>query len=319
MKTKKESWKHLFGPVHSRRLGRSLGIDLIPHKTCTFNCAYCECGKTTVLTNERKEFFPLIDIQDELTEFFKSGGQADFVTFAGSGEPLLYSKFDELTNFIKDKFPDVKIALLTNSSLLQFYQRQLSHIDLLLPSLDAVSEKVFQKINRPHKSIHAKDVIENLIETRKNYSGQIWLEVFLAPGVNDHQEELELLRNAISKIRPDKLQLNSLDRPGIADWIKAMSLERMNDVKEFFSDFDVEIISFKKEQTPNAKIAPIDLSRQILDSVLRRPCTIDDLCIMTGADIDSISNCLSEMKSNSILGAKKEDRGVFYFSLPFKN
>ena len=221
--------KYLFGPVSSRRLGASLGIDLLPFKTCTLDCVYCECAGTTDLTLCRKEYVPVHDVLAELDEVLQKGPALDYVTFAGSGEPLLHSKIGEIINWIKDHFPFYAVAVLTNGTLLQHKEvrAQLSRADLVVPSLDAVTETMFQKINRPHSNLKCWEVISGLVQFRREYRGEICLEIFIVPGMNDTPAELEQIRHVISSINPDRVQLNTLDRAGAEDWVQPATEEEL--------------------------------------------------------------------------------------------
>ncbi|MDK2916580.1 MAG: hypothetical protein PWR25_1137 [Euryarchaeota archaeon] len=210
------AYRHLFGPVLSRRLGVSLGIDLVPQKTCTYNCVYCECGRTTDLTCERREYVPTERVIAELDDFLAKGPDLDYVTFAGSGEPTLHSGIGEIIAFIKDRYPRYRVAVLTGSALLTDpdVRAALMRADLVVPSLDAVSNEVFLRINRPAPGITAERVLKGLIEFVREFSGEVRLEVFIVPGVNDTEEEVRLLKGAVSEISPGRVQVNTLDRPG---------------------------------------------------------------------------------------------------------
>ncbi|MDK2863513.1 MAG: hypothetical protein PWQ46_1223, partial [Methanomicrobiaceae archaeon] len=193
------AYRYLFGPVPSRRLGISLGIDLVPHKTCSFNCIYCECGQTTDLTCERREYVPTNRVIAELDDFLATAPDLDYVTFAGSGEPTLHSGIGEIISFIKDRYPRYRVAVLTNSALFTDpdVRAALMRADLVVPSLDAVSEEVFVKINRPSPGITAGQVLEGLLDFAREYTGEVWLEIFIVPGVNDTDKELRLLKDAV--------------------------------------------------------------------------------------------------------------------------
>ena len=188
--------KYLYGPVPSRRLGLSLGIDLIPYKICSFNCIYCECGATTDLSIERKEFKPVDEIIEELDEYLEQGPELDYITFSGSGEPTLYLHMDKIIDFLKDNYPQYNTALLTNSSLLsnKEIRKEINKLDLIVPSLDSVFEDNFRKINRPHADIKLEDIIDGLIELRKEFDGQIFLEFFIVPGINDNEKEFQRIK-----------------------------------------------------------------------------------------------------------------------------
>ena len=232
--------KCLFGPVQSRRLGSSLGINLTPYKTCSLDCAYCECGQTTDLTIVRKEYLPVDSIQKSLKKY---SGSAIFrskppscMTFAGLGEPTLHSEFGSIARFVKKNFPEQHLVLITNGTLFSSHPelfQEIQPVDIVLPSLDAGSEEIFEKIDRPHPSITLSSLVYGLIQLRENYHGQIWLEVFIVEGINDSESELYLLRNAISRIAPDRVQLNSLDRNPSEDWVNPTSPRRLISIAEF--------------------------------------------------------------------------------------
>jgi len=187
-------YKHLFGPVPSRRLGMSLGIDLIPKKVCSLNCVYCEVGKTTKLTTHRLEYVKYDNVIAELLQFMSNNPKIDYFTFSGSGEPTLNSRIGDVLNFIKKEYPKIKTAVLTNGSLLydKNLRAELLDADVILPSLDAASQDVFEKIDRPNPELNIETYIQGLVDLRKEYSGQIWLEILLLRGYNDSKEELKI-------------------------------------------------------------------------------------------------------------------------------
>ncbi len=244
--------KFLFGPVPSRRLGVSLGIDLLPYKTCPLDCVYCERGKTTRLTVKREEFVPAEEVIKELQNYLKTGPDLDCVTFSGSGEPTLYSKIDTLIDFIKDNFPHYRVVVLTNGTLLtqSKVRSQLRRADLVVPSLDAVSEQAFKKVNRPHSSLVCEEVISGMAQFRKEYKGEIWLEIMIIPGLNDTMEELELMKKTIQDLKPDRVQLGTLDRPGAVNWIRAVGQEEMERIAAFLGDVELIKSYAARKQIP---------------------------------------------------------------------
>ena len=232
--------KCLFGPVQSRRLGSSLGINLTPYKTCSLDCAYCECGRTTDLTIIRKEYLPVDYIQKSLKKYSESAvfrsKPPSCITFAGMGEPTLHSEFGSIAQFVKKTFPEQHLVLITNGALFSTHPElfeEIHPVDIILPSLDAGTEEIFEKIDRPHPSITLASLIEGLIQLREHYHGQIWLEVFIVEGINDNETELYRLRDAISRIAPDRVQLNSLDRNPAEDWVNPTSPRRLVSIAEF--------------------------------------------------------------------------------------
>ncbi|MGI6685920.1 MAG: radical SAM protein [Bacillota bacterium] len=224
--------KYWYGPVHSRRLGRSLGVDVIPLKTCSLDCVYCECGATNSLTLERKEYFPTNDIINSLDSILKEKSDLDYVTFAGSGEPTLHTGLGKIINFIKEKYPQFKVAVLTNATLLNdpVVIQDVAKADLIVPSLDAVSMEAFQKINRPAENITPETIISGIQNLKNNFTGEIWLEIFIIPGINDDEKELALFKDTINKLGIKKVQLNTLDRPGAVNWLKPVSKEYKEEI-----------------------------------------------------------------------------------------
>ena len=207
--------KYIFGPVPSRRLGRSLGVDLVPYKTCTFDCIYCDLGRTTRKTISRQSYVSPEEIQGELELYLSVlDKKPDFITLSGSGEPTLNTNIGEIIRRIKD-ITSIPVAILTNSSLLSLdeVRRDLSEADVVLPSLDAITPALFEYINRPHPSLRIEEIISGLIQFRKQYRGQIWLEILFCRGVNDGKEEIEKLKGVIERIQPDRVQLNTPVRP----------------------------------------------------------------------------------------------------------
>ena len=234
----------VYGPLHSRRLGKSLGINLLPEKICTLDCVYCEAGETKHLTITREEYIPFPAIIEAITLGINENPEVDYLTLCGIGEPTLYKYIGKLIRHLKTNYPSHKLCLITNSTL--FGQSEL-HADLLLcdlimPSLDAVSEAVFQKINRPHKELNLPQIIEGLISFRKQYFGLLWLEIFFLEGINDTIEELSLLKEACLRIKPDLVQLNSLDRSGLFDWVKKMPHKRMVEIQEYMEPLATRIV-----------------------------------------------------------------------------
>lgn len=306
-------YKHLFGPVPSRRLGISLGVDLVPHKVCSLNCVYCEVGRTTNLTIERKEYVHLQDIIDELKDYLDQEPELDYITFSGAGEPLLHNGIGKIITFIKENYPQYKLALLTNSTLLydENVRQEILGIDLLLPSLDAVSKKVFKKLNRPNSKLDNKKIIEGLIKFSKDFSGKIWLEVFIIPGLNDTVEELNLLKNVIKDIAPDQVQLNTLDRPGTESWIEPVSKNRMEEIAYFLKPLPVEIIA-KFQSRNKIRSYHKDVEQQIIETIKRRPCTDKDLSEMLGIHINEINKYLSELLHEGSVTSQQQERGIFF-------
>jgi len=306
-------YKYLFGPVPSRRLGMSLGIDLIPHKICTLNCVYCECGPTTKLTLERKEYIPYNDVVKELNNYFSDNPDSDYITFSGSGEPTLNSRIGDVLRFIKLKKPDIPVAVLTNGTL--FYQKQLRKelcdADLVLPSLDAASELSFQRINRPYHGLNIQEYIQGLQDFRNEYKGKIWLEVLILPGYNDNSEDLKLLKKAFDKIQPDIIQLNTLDRPGTVSDIRAADRTKLQQIADYWRLDNVEIIASASKRK-DIKSYREDMETAILETIYRRPCTLNDLVKILGSHVNEINKYLDILEANNKIEPNRQERGLFY-------
>ena len=306
-------YKHLFGPVPSRRLGMSLGIDLIPKKVCSLNCVYCEVGKTTKLTLDRMEYVKYDKVIAELKQFMSSNPKIDYITFSGSGEPTLNSKIGDVMNFIKRNYPEIKTAVLTNGTLLfdKKLRTELLQADVILPSLDAASQDTFEKINRPNPNLKIENYIQGLIDLRKEYKGEIWLEIFLLKNYNDSKEELNLLKEAILKINPDSIQLNTLDRPGTVSGLIPLTKNEMQEIIDFWDLPNAEIIASPPERT-NIESYRDDIETAILETIARRPCTLDDLHNFLGIHINEINKYLGTLEVNNKIRTVNLERGVFY-------
>ncbi len=306
-------YKYLFGPVPSRRLGMSLGIDLVPKKVCSLNCVYCEVGETTKLTNDRMEYVKYDKIIDELHHFMSSKPNIDYITFSGYGEPTLNSRIGDVLRYVKQNYPDVKSAILTSGTLLSSPQvrREILEADVILPSLDAATQSVFEKINRPTPQLTIDTYIEGLIDFRKEYKGEIWLEVFLLKGYNDSPEELDLIKKAILKIQPNSVQLNTLDRPGTAEGLVALTRDELQKVKDYWDMPNVEIIASAALRADVASYNT-DIEGTILATIARRPCTLDDLHQILGIHINEINKYLGTLELNNKIKTIRLERGVFY-------
>lgn len=303
----------LFGPVPSRRLGISLGVDLVPMKTCTLNCIYCECGKTSHLTLERKEYVSFKTVKNELTHYFTHHARPDYITFSGSGEPTLNSKIENVIQFLKHQAPDIPLAILTNGTL--FSQKQVrtdvKDATVIIPSLDAATEETFYKINRPSPLLHLNSILEGLIQFRKEYRGEIWLEIFIIPGMNDTKQELNALKRVIGKINPDRVQLNTLDRPGVVSTIRAATREELQHVLDVFQMDNAAIIADPPKHKALFSYRN-DTADAILGTIARRPCTSKDLSEILGLQVEELDTYLKSLAADDKIKIVKQKRGLFY-------
>jgi wyosine [tRNA(Phe)-imidazoG37] synthetase (radical SAM superfamily) len=215
--------KYVYGPVPSRRLGQSLGIDTIPLKTCNWNCVYCQLGRTEPLVNQRNDYFPPEEILAEIREVldFHKPGEIDWVTFVGSGEPTLHASIGWLIRKVKEQ-SDLPVAVITNGSLLYLPEVRLELLaaDAVLPSLDAGTAVLYRKINRPHPEVTYKRLLEGLIAFRSEFAGKLWVEVMLVKGLNDTEDALQDIAAALSLIEPDEVHINLPTRPPVEIWVQ---------------------------------------------------------------------------------------------------
>ena len=306
-------YKYLFGPVPSRRLGMSLGVDLVPKKVCSLDCVYCEVGRTTNLSVDRQEYINSDCIKDELKDYFDNNPAPDYITITASGEPTLNLHLGEIIDFIKAAKPDMSIAVITNGTLLydEKVRKSLMKADLLLPSLDAVTDLVFRKINRPSKDLKVADCIQGLISLSKEFKGTMWLEVFILPGYNDMEEELIELKKVILQVNPDSVQLNTLDRPGTVPNLRAATREELQKIVDFWQMDKVEIIA-KVKQTDKTQSYRKDTKSAIIETVSRRPCTLEDLMEILGLKSEEINRHLDVLDTEGKIDKVEEERGVFY-------
>lgn len=275
-----------YGPVPSRRLGFSLGVDILPFKTCSFDCVYCQLGSTPKKTVRRIRHFSPREILGEIQQALDSGKRIDHITFSGSGEPTLNKALGGIIRGIK-KMTSVPVVVLTNSSLFHRYdvRKALLPADVVVPTLDAVTQDTLMKVHRPHSVLRIKKIIDGLIRFRKEYKGKIWLEVMLVKGLNDHSSHLKKLKAVISLIQPDKVHLNTVVRPPAEKWARALRLAELRKIQTFLGGKTEIIAEFrKKRQPPTGK----NLSESIFSAVRRRPMTLKDLALSLGESIDEV-------------------------------
>ena len=271
-----KKFRHLYGPVPSRRLGRSLGIDLVPHKICTYDCIYCQIGITTDKTLVRREYVPVREVLEEVKRFLKEESSfIDHLSLSGSGEPTLHSQIGRVIGGIK-AITSIPVAVITNGSLLceKEVRQDLLRADVVLPSLDAVSPEVFMKINRPRPGFSIEKVIEGLVEFRKSYKGQIWLEILFCKGVNDTPDEIKKMKEVVERIQPDLIHLNTVVRPPSEKWAAPLNQNEMEEIKAFFGEKASIISEFDRHPSV---ISERDIQEEILKILKRRPLSISDL------------------------------------------
>nr|WP_320191263.1 radical SAM protein [uncultured Desulfobacter sp.] len=307
-------YNHIFGPVPSRRLGLSLGVDLVRHKTCSLDCIYCECGPTTNLTVKRAAYVPFDEVKAELTHYFDNHPDPDYVTFSGSGEPTLSPDIGRIIDFIKEKKPKIRVAVLTNATLLSdpAVRKDLNRADLVMPSLDAVTPETFEKINRPAGQLNIHEVIEGLKAFAGSFQGELWLEVFILPGVNDAEKELEPLGEIIRDINPTRVQLNTLDRPGAVPGLKPASKQDLDRVAGIINAANVEIIARVKDLTSGDQISDAKMEAMVIETIHRRPCTVEDLTAALNLEKGKLEILMKRLILENKIESVQQERGTFY-------
>jgi len=306
-------YKYLFGPVPSRRLGMSLGVDLVPKKVCSLDCVYCEVGKTTKLTLEKKEYILFDKVKEELTHYFENNPDPDYITFSGSGEPTLNSMIGEVLKFIKEKKPNIPVAVLTNGTMLydSEVRKAIMNADVVLPSLDAVTQEVFQKINRPADGLTVDKYIQGILDFKKEFKGKIWLEIFILDGYNNGEKELSEMKKILKEINPDSIQINTLDRPGTVRGLKKVSRKEMEQIADFWGFDNVQIISAAPERK-KIQSYRTDIETAIIETISRRPCTLEDLTKILGVHVNEVNKYLDVLDAEEKIESVEQERGVFY-------
>jgi len=249
----------------------------------------------------------------ELKQFMSNKPKIDYITFSGSGEPTLNSRIGDILNFVKKNYPNIKTAVLTNGTLLfdKKLRTELLQADVILPSLDASSQAVFEKIDRPNSNLKIETYIKGLIDLRKEYKGKIWLEIFILKDYNDSKEELDLLKKVILKINPNSIQLNTLDRPGTVADLIPLSKSELKEINDYWNIPNVEIIAAAQERTSIESYSG-DIETAILETIARRPCTLDDLHNFLGIHVNEINKYLGPLEAKNKIKTIQLERGVFY-------
>lgn len=287
----------IFGPVPSRRLGRSLGVDVVPYKTCSYDCIYCQLGRTTHKTTGRKEWVPIEESAAALQE--RLATQPDYITLPGSGEPTLNSRIGELIDRIKT-ITKLPVAVLANGSLLwqEEVRRQLADPDLVVPSLDAANETAFRRVNRPHDDVSFERLIDGLVAFRGEFRGDFWLEVFLLTGYTADDAHVASLAEIVRQIRPGRIQLNTVTRPPVERFAVAVSEPRMHELAGRFHP-PAEVIC--KHRGTVRKLDTDVKQDHVLEFLSRRPGTVDEIAEGLGMHPAEVSKYLGELFEKRLL------------------
>lgn len=309
--------RYVFGPIASRRLGASLGVDLVKAKTCSLDCIYCEAGATTVHTLDRTEAVPVDAVIAELrTVLGGNPPKIDFVTFSGAGEPTLNSRIGDVIRFLKAEFPQYPVCLLTNGCGLfdPALRRELAGLDVAVPSLDASNEAEFQTINRPAAGLTFAMLADGLRAFSRESTAKIWLELFVVPGVNDSDASIARFADIIRSLRVDKIQLNTLDRPGVLDWVRPAPPETLAKFAAALSPIaPVETAARRDpEKETGAELVRTEMVCRILEITAKRDATAEDLAREVEAELPVVEANLARLTAAGMLRLIRRPDGVFY-------
>ncbi len=300
----------IYGPVPSRRLGYSLGLDILPFKTCSMDCVYCQLGAWGRTTVRRRDYVPVRAVLAQVRAALASGVRIDAITFSGSGEPTLHAGIGRIIDGIK-RMTAVPVVVLTNSSTLagRANGRDILRADIVVPSLDAVTDRVFAKVNRPHPGMSADRIVDGLVRFRRRFKGRIWLEVMLVRGVNDGPTHLRKLRQAIDRIQPDRVQINTVVRPPAEKSARPLTAEELGRVRLLLGPRAEVIADFRREK--QAAPAP-DASAALLEALGRRPMTAADLARSLGLPAPEVADMTGRLKAAGRLRAVRHGGRVYY-------
>ncbi|HHJ98997.1 MAG TPA: radical SAM protein [Actinobacteria bacterium] len=304
--------RHVYGPVPSRRLGRSLGVDLVPYKTCTYDCVYCQLGRTTDLTVERRAHVDVDAVLDEIECALGSGQRLHYITLAGSGESTLDLGIGDIIAGIKG-FSDVPLAVLTNGSLLWMAEvrEALMGADLVIPSLDAGDRSWFYRVNRPHPSIDFEVMVSGIEAFTRAFAGEVWLEVMLLAGATGTPDEVASIADRVRRIAPDRVQLNTAWRPPAEASVRPLPNVRL---ERFASAFPgvVDIVAERPEHLSEGTGAAGIKDEDILSLVSRRPCTLEDIADGLGAHVAEVLKHLDALRTAGRITAAAREGRIFW-------
>jgi wyosine [tRNA(Phe)-imidazoG37] synthetase (radical SAM superfamily) len=311
-------YRHLFGPVRSRRLGRSLGIDLVPFKVCTFDCPYCQVGATTSKTIERREYVPVADVLAEFDRWLTHGGQADHLTLAGAGEPTLHARFGEVLAELAARTP-IRRVLLSNGSLFHLPEVRSAarRADVVKGTLSAWDGASFKGVHHPHAGLDFETFLAGLEAMRAGFRGEFWLEVFLVAGMNDAQNQVQRIAALARGIRPDRIHLNTAVRPPRDTAVQAVTLERLTELARLFDPVAEVALSrggHARPDTPPGDGAIVE--ERLLAMVRRHPCTAADLAVALGVDMAAVERAGGRLVETGALRLEQRAGGAFLVATP---
>ncbi|MGA9751783.1 MAG: radical SAM protein [Acidobacteriota bacterium] len=304
--------RRVYGPVPSRRLGLSLGVDLVPFKVCPYDCIYCQLGPTRRLTTQREAFFPVEGLVEEVKRALERGPRPDVITLAGSGEPTLYTPLGGLIQALK-AVTDIPVVLLTNGALFgdPALRREAALADRVLPSLDAGDEGFFRYVNRPHESLTLESVVAGLEVFRREYAGPIWLEVMVLAGLTDREPRPRLIAEQARRIGPDRIHLNTPVRPSALGPEAMAEPERLEELCALFTPTAEVVADFTPARASRGR-GDNDLQKGLLELLSRRPCTMEDAAAGLGAAPNEVVKALAALEAAGRVGSRVHGQRRFY-------
>ncbi|MBW2016953.1 MAG: radical SAM protein [Deltaproteobacteria bacterium] len=301
--------KYLFGPVPSRRLGLSLGIDLTPFKTCSLDCVFCQLGRTTKKTVLRKEYVPIEAVIAEIEAWLASGGRADYLTLSGSGEPTLHSRFGDVLSFIRSHC-GIPTVLLTNGTML-FHPEVRSaacNADIVKVSLSAWDQASYGWMNRPHPDLRFEQLIEGQKIFRDQFKGNLWMEVFLVAGMNSSPDDVSKIAALVEEIRPDRIHLNTAVRPPAEEFAQPLSRQRLAALVNLFRPTAEVIAEFTPHTTSGIRAS----QERVFSMLKRRPCTAEQIAEAFGMHLNEVSKIIGNLLRAHRILAERRDTAVYY-------
>jgi wyosine [tRNA(Phe)-imidazoG37] synthetase (radical SAM superfamily) len=301
----------IYGPVPSRRLGWSLGVDLVPFKTCPYDCVYCQLGRTTNKTLDRTEYVPAEQVIDQLRRRLAQCARPDYIALAGSGEPTLHSRLGWTIEQIK-QITDVPVAVLTNGAL--FYEPAVrsdcAKADLVIPSLDAGDERHFRYVNRPHNQLTLERVVAGLEQFRREYAGQIWLEVFLLAGVTAIEAEVRKICSLVERIKPDRIHLNTVVRPPAEPYAEPVAPEQLHRLCRLFGP-DAEVVAEFSRTAEQPQFTTG--GEEVLALLQRRPCRAQDVAAGLSIPINDAVKRLSDLVERGLVRERTRHQSRYQY------
>jgi len=306
-----DAYRYLFGTVPSRRFGRSLGIDLLPCKTCSLNCLFCQLGRTTRQTLARKEYVPAKKVIDEIDDWLKADGNADYLTLSGSGEPTVHSGFGVVLEFIRER-STIPGLLLTNGTMLHLPEVRAAacHASVVKVSLSAWDQKSFEQVNRPHPELRFEQLIKGEKALRRQFEGEVWIEVFIVWGMNSVPGDVRKIAALAEEIGPSKIQLNTAVRPPAEETAVVAPRERMEELAELFNPPAEVIAEFSADVTESLRTS----GNTILDMLKRRPCTVEDIADVFGMHVNEVLKYVGTLMKTHRIRSVRKDGKIYYVS-----